>query len=87
MPHVLNTEGSDFSKRVKAPSTLDDMLPASGRAKHRDRYIKAMRDWRAEGRPLGNWTIPYLIRHTAYHILDHAWEMQDRDLTAASRSA
>ena len=31
--------------------------------------------------PLGNWTIPYLLRHTAYHALDHAWEMEDRDLT------
>jgi len=79
--HVLVTEGSDFSKRVKAPSELDDMLPAAGRAAHRDRYVKAMRAWRAEGRPLGNWTIPYLIRHTAYHALDHAWEMEDRDLT------
>ena len=31
--------------------------------------------------PLGKWTIPYLLRHTAYHVLDHTWEMQDRDLT------
>ena len=43
-----------------------------------------MRAWYAEGKPLGNWTIPYLLRHTAYHVLDHAWEMQDRDLTDAS---
>ena len=35
----------------------------------------------AEGKPLGKWTIPYLLRHTAYHALDHTWEMQDRDLT------
>jgi hypothetical protein len=40
-----------------------------------------MRAWYAEGKPLGNWTIPYLLRHTAYHVLDHTWEMQDRDLT------
>jgi hypothetical protein len=24
----------------------------------------------------------YLIRHTAFHTLDHAWEMEDKDLTA-----
>ena len=41
-----------------------------------------MRDWYAEGKPLGNWTIPYLLRHTAYHVLDHTWEMEDRDLSA-----
>jgi hypothetical protein len=26
--------------------------------------------------------LQYLIRHTAYHTLDHAWEMEDKDLTA-----
>ena len=24
----------------------------------------------------------FLIRHAAFHTLDHAWEMEDRDLTA-----
>ncbi len=81
MRHVLATEGGDFSKRVQVPSTVEDILSAAGRATHRDRYVQAMRDWRAEGRELGKWTIPYLIRHSAYHVLDHAWEMQDRDLT------
>jgi hypothetical protein len=46
-----------------------------------------MRDWYAAGKPLGNWTIPYLLRHTAYHTLDHAWEMDDRDLTASADPA
>ena len=45
------------------------------------RFVEAMRAWYAYGKPLGKWTIPYLLRHTAYHALDHAWEMQDRDLT------
>ncbi|MBX3001691.1 MAG: hypothetical protein KF893_24420 [Caldilineaceae bacterium] len=26
--------------------------------------------------------IRFLIRHTAFHTLDHAWEMEDKDLTA-----
>jgi len=79
--HVLFTEGDDFSKRVKVPSELEDLLTPGGLAQHRDRFVEAMRAWYAEGKPLGNWTIPYLLRHTAYHALDHAWEMQDRDLT------
>jgi hypothetical protein len=85
--HVLANEGGDFSKRVKARSELEDLLTPGGLAFHRDRYVGAMRDWYAEGKPLGNWTVPYLLRHTAYHVLDHTWEMQDRDLTdgAASR--
>ena len=26
-------------------------------------------------------TLPYLIRHSAFHNLDHAWEMEDKDLS------
>ena len=85
--HVLFTEGDDFSKRVQAKSELDDLLTPGGLAFHRDRFVEAMRAWYAEGKPLGNWTIPYLLRHTAYHALDHAWEMQDRDLTDDASAA
>ena len=79
--HVLVTEGGDFSKRVKEKSELEDLQTPRALADHRDRFVKAMRSWYREGKPLGNWTIPYLLRHTAYHVLDHTWEMQDRDLT------
>jgi hypothetical protein len=79
--HVRATEGGDFSKRVKVPSEVEEMRTPGGLAHHRDRFVDAMRAWYAEGKPLGNWTIPYLLRHTAYHVLDHTWEMQDRDLT------
>jgi hypothetical protein len=82
--HVLATEGGDFSKRVKVPAELDDLLNPGGLAGHRDRFVEAMVAWRAAGRPLGNWTISYLLRHTAYHALDHAWEMEDRDLTGST---
>jgi hypothetical protein len=80
--HVLANEGGDFSKRVKAESELEEVLTPAGLAHHRDRYVEAMRAWYADGQPLGKWTIPYLLRHTAYHVLDHTWEMQDRDLTS-----
>jgi len=78
--HVLGQEGGDFSKRVNAPAEGDLDTPAE-LAEHRDRFVEAMRAWYVEGKPLGNWTIPYLLRHAAYHVLDHTWEMQDRDLT------
>jgi hypothetical protein len=78
--HVLGVEG-DFSGRVGEPSELEDLATPEDIARHRDRFVDAMRDWHAEAKPLGKWTVPYLLRHTAYHALDHAWEMQDRDLT------
>jgi hypothetical protein len=79
--HVTGQEGADFSKRVGVPADYGDLPTPAELAEHRDRFVKAMRAWYAEGKPLGSWTIPYLLRHTAYHVLDHTWEMQDRDLT------
>ena len=79
--HVLVVECSDFSARVGAGAELEDLATPAGLAHHRDRFVEAMRAWYVEGKSLGKWTIPFLLRHTAYHVLDHAWEMQDRDLT------
>jgi hypothetical protein len=29
-----------------------------------------------------SWNLPFLIRHSAFHTMDHAWEMQDKDLSS-----
>jgi hypothetical protein len=79
--HVTGQEGGDFSKRVNVPAEYGDLPTPAELGEHRDRFVEAMRAWYTEGKPLGNWTIPYLLRHSAYHVLDHTWEMQDRDLT------
>jgi hypothetical protein len=49
---------------------------------HRDAYSAAIRAFHAEGKTARKWPLRFLIRHTAYHTLDHAWEMEDKDLTA-----
>lgn len=83
--HVLVVEGSDFAAGVKVPTDFEDpaaRTPAH-RKKHRERYVAALREWRVENRSIGRtWTLSYLLRHSAYHVLDHTWEMQDRDLSA-----
>ena len=86
--HVLRVESGDFARRVNVPEpdAWEALLPAKGRAAHRDAFVEAMRAWRAEGKPLGKWTVPYLLRHSAYHVLDHAWEMEDRDLSERAAS-
>lgn len=48
---------------------------------HREAYCGAIRAFHAEGKMAKTWPLRYLIRHTAFHTLDHAWEMEDRDLT------
>jgi hypothetical protein len=60
-----------------------DEIPLAGEAlrAHRDGYTTAIRKLHAEGRMAGRWPLRYLIRHTAFHTMDHAWEMEDKDLT------
>jgi hypothetical protein len=58
-------------------------LTDEGLQNHRDAYCQAIREYHALGKPAGKiakWPLRYLIRHTAFHTLDHAWEMEDKDL-------
>jgi hypothetical protein len=33
------------------------------------------------GAPDGTWPLPYAVRRFAWHVLDHAWEVEDKSLT------
>jgi hypothetical protein len=56
------------------------VIEAKGLATYRDEYCEAIRTFHAEGKMARNWPLRYLIRHTAFHTMDHAWEMEDKDL-------
>lgn len=81
--HALGWERADLIKRVGivADPVVPDM--AAGLRSHREQFVSALRTYNAEDRiPRGqNWTVGLLLRHTAFHVLDHAWEMEDRDLS------
>ncbi len=81
--HALGWERADLAKRVGV--VVDPIVPPTpdGFSSHRDEFVAALRTYNAEGRMARgrNWTIGLLIRHTAYHALDHAWEMEDKDLS------
>lgn len=80
--HVFANE-RDWAPKTEVEISLDAMLTPEGLAAHREAYCAAIRALYAEGKPAGRWPLRYLIRHTAYHTLDHAWEMEDKDLGAA----
>ncbi len=82
--HVIRTESEDFAKRVGLRIPEGAALTPEGLRRHRETYIAAMRAYNAGeiSRPMHSWTLAYLIRHSAYHTLDHAWEMEDKDLSA-----
>ncbi|MGA7362262.1 MAG: hypothetical protein WBZ07_04825 [Candidatus Dormiibacterota bacterium] len=45
-------------------------------------YCTATRTFHADRKSARTWPHRYLVRHTAYHTMDHAWELEDKDLTA-----
>jgi hypothetical protein len=77
--HVLINEPEQFSRKVEVRSPPDHVLTPDGLARHRRAYLDAIRAYNAEGRPARTWPIQFLIRRTAHHVMDHAWEMEDRD--------
>lgn len=79
--HTLFSE-LDMAKKVGVATPRDEMLTDAGLSAHRDAYCDAIRAFHAEGKMARSWPLRYLIRHTAFHTLDHAWEMEDKDLTA-----
>jgi hypothetical protein len=85
--HVLANE-QDWAKGVGVviPVVTPDgaMLTDEGLKAYRDAYCQAIRDYHSQGKMAGKmakWPLRYLIRHTAFHTMDHAWEMEDKDLT------
>jgi hypothetical protein len=71
--HVLGAESAYASKiGLKAPP-LDGRDAASVRA-FRNVFLERLRAPSAEAR----WPAPYVVRRTAWHALDHMWEIEDR---------
>ena len=80
--HVIRNESEDFAKQVGLRIPEEAALTPDGLRQHRESYVAAMRAYNAGEveRRMRSWTLPFLIRHSAYHSLDHAWEMEDKDL-------
>ena len=79
--HTVNTERV-WAKKLGMPPPEDAVLTDEGLNAHRDAYCAAIRALHADGKMARTWPLRFLIRHTAFHTLDHAWEMEDKDLTA-----
>jgi len=78
--HVYGTEPENWSRKVGIRTELDVVLTPDGLATHRQEFLDAIRAHNAEGKPARTWPIQFLVRRTAHHVMDHAWEMEDRDL-------
>ena len=79
--HVYLTEPDQLSRKVEVRTPFDLVLTPDGLAAHRQAYIEAIRAYNAQGKAARSWPIQFLVRRTAHHVMDHAWELEDRDLS------
>jgi hypothetical protein len=82
--HVLRVESQDFAGRLGLRLADGESLNTpKALGEYRAAYVAMMRTYNAgEGRRMRSWNLPFLVRHSAFHTMDHAWEMEDKDLTA-----
>jgi hypothetical protein len=77
--HVYANEPDQFSRKVEVRTPIEVVFTPEGLATHRREYLDAIRAYNADGKPARTWPIQFLVRRTAHHFMDHAWEMEDRD--------
>ncbi|HKZ18568.1 MAG TPA: hypothetical protein VJQ57_00500 [Acidimicrobiia bacterium] len=82
---TIRTESEDFAKRLGIRIPERAALTPEGLPAHREAYVAPTVAYNlGEGQRMRSWNLPFLIRHSAFHVLDHAWEMEDKDLSGES---
>ncbi|HSZ47519.1 MAG TPA: hypothetical protein VK823_19435 [Streptosporangiaceae bacterium] len=81
--HTVRTESEDFARKVGLRIPERAALAPGALAPYREDFVDAMRAYqRGEIKgSMRSWTLPFLVRHSAFHTMDHAWEMEDKDLS------
>ena len=91
--HVVGAEAS-YLRLIGGRAEVEgavghDVAAVAAREQERDAVIdgleRALTDGIPERGPKGGarWSAPYFVRRAAWHVLDHAWEIEDR--SSASR--
>jgi hypothetical protein len=81
--HTIRNESEVLAKRVGLVIPEHGALEPNARSRYRSAYLEALRAYqRGDVRQSTRlWTLAFLIRHSAFHTMDHAWELQDKDLS------
>lgn len=84
LTHVTDAEISYAGKIAVRPPTASDPRPGASHAVLRsavlDGVVRAATQGVPSSGPRGGamWTPRYFVRRAAWHVLDHAWEIEDR---------
>jgi hypothetical protein len=82
--HVVGAEGGYLRMIAGKPPRFEEDEAAAAREAERAAVLEALEravtDGIPEKGPRGGtrWSAPYFVRRAAWHVLDHAWEIEDR---------
>ena len=82
--HANGAEIHEFAPKVGVKVPLETRDDPEALRDYRAAFVEAIRGHHARGEPARSWQLQFLIRRCAWHMLDHAWELQDRDLTPSA---
>ncbi|MGH2681383.1 MAG: hypothetical protein ACRDG8_13065 [Actinomycetota bacterium] len=88
MEHVVGAESGHAKMIAGKPPAFDAPEAAAARHEERAAVLDALDRAISEGIPATGprggkrWTAPYFVRRAAWHVLDHAWEIEDRSSPA-----
>jgi hypothetical protein len=82
--HVNGAEIDEFAPKVGVKVPLETRDDPEALLAYREAFVAGVRDHHARDEAARTWALQFLIRRCAWHMLDHAWELEDRDLTTAS---
>jgi hypothetical protein len=81
--HVNGAEIHEFAPKVGVKVPLDTREDRHALEAYRDAVDEGIRRHHAAGEPARSWQLQFLIRRCAWHMLDHAWELEDRCIQRA----
>ncbi len=81
--HVNGAEIHEFAPKVGVKFPLETRDDAESLSAYRDAFVEGIREHHARDESARSWALQFLIRRCTWHMLDHAWELEDRDLTSA----
>ena len=80
--HVNGAEIDEFAPKVGVKGPLETRDDPAALLSYRADVVDAIREHHERGASARSWELQFLIRRCAWHMLDHAWELEDRDLSA-----
>ena len=82
--HVVQADRG-YARQIGVRTPPFDSFDAAAVSAHRKAVYAALPDLR-DGEPVRPkaWPARYFVRRAAWHVLDHAWEMEDKDLTGGA---